>query len=101
MSTREDTPFSDIFSEFFGSTGWVRLGRALISLNVKERILNHMVSSSRESFLCSSETFLKQKYAQIVHFTQPATFKALSTWFPVRTMQCSSCLPLGLSLASD
>lgn len=83
MSIREDTPFSDIFSEFLGSTGWVRLGSPLISLNVKERILNHMVSSSKESFLCSSETFLKQKHSQSVHFTQPAASKALSLWFPL------------------
>lgn len=83
MSIREDTPFSDIFSEFFGSAGWVRLGSALISLSVKERILNHMVSSSKESFLCSSETFLKQKHPQTVHFTQPAASKALSSWLPL------------------
>lgn len=101
MSTREDTPFSDVFSEFFGSTGWVRLGRALISLNVKERILNHMVSSSRESFLCSSETFLKQKNAQIVHFTQPATFKALSLLVSGQDNAMQFLPSLGLSPASD
>lgn len=62
MSIREDTPFSVVFSEFFGSTEWLRLGSPLTSLSVKERILNHTVSSSKESFLCSSETSLKKKH---------------------------------------
>lgn len=93
MSIREDTPFSEVFSEFFGSTGWVRLGSPLISLNVKVRILNHMVSSSKESFLCSSETFLKQKHPQTVHFTQPVAFKTLSICFhPLRNLRIVSAL---------
>lgn len=91
MSIREDTPFSEVFSEFFGSTGWVRFGSPLISLNVKVRILNHMVSSSKESFLCSSETFLKQKHPQTIHFTQPVAFKVFSICFhPSRNLSIVS-----------
>lgn len=75
ISIREDTPFSAVFSEFFGSTVWLRLGSPLMSLNVKERILNQMVSSSKESFLCSSETSLQQKHHQTTHFIYTVEFK--------------------------
>lgn len=58
VSILDETPFSAVFSEFFGWMVWPRVGSPLTSLNVKERIRNHSVSSSRESFRCSSEMSL-------------------------------------------
>lgn len=97
ISIREDTPFSVVFSEFLGSMGWFRLGSPLISLNVKERILNHMVSSSKESFLCSSETSLKKKYPQTIHFIQCVAFTSFKLYFD--QWRCHGMIPALVFLA--
>lgn len=39
---------------------WPRVGSPLISRNVKDRIRSQMVSSSKESFRCSSEMLLRR-----------------------------------------